>query len=133
MAKDKLIRYSLGVLLAIVAVNAFGGGVYGLSGAKDVPVEWLNGTPFQSYFIPSLILLIGVGGAALTACVSILMSSQSAVKASYISGVILLIWILVQVYMIGYVSWLQPAMFIAALLILVFTRMLQDLRLAENS
>ena len=36
--------------------NAVGGGIYGLSGAPGVPVEWLEHTPFPSYVIPSLIL-----------------------------------------------------------------------------
>ena len=51
---EKLINYSLGILLAFLALNAFGGGYYGMSGAKDVPLEWLEGGPFKNYFIPSL-------------------------------------------------------------------------------
>ena len=124
MSIEKLTRYSLGVLLAIVAINAFGGGIYGLSGAKAVPIAWLEGTPFQSYFIPSLILLTAVGGTSLSACITTFRSSPKAINLCYISGLVLLVWILVQVYMIGYVSWLQPAMFIAALLILLLTRLL---------
>ncbi len=36
-------RRALGALLVFAAVNAFGGGYYGLSGAPGVPVEWLAG------------------------------------------------------------------------------------------
>ena len=51
------IRLVLGGLLAFGALNAFGGGVYGLSGAEGVPLELLEGSPFKTYFVPSLILM----------------------------------------------------------------------------
>ena len=53
-------RYSLGGLLAFGALNAFAGGYYGMSGAEDVPREWLEGSPFEDYFIPGLILFLVV-------------------------------------------------------------------------
>lgn len=53
-------RYALGVILLFVALNAFGGSIYGLSGAKDIPRAWLEGSPFSSYFIPSLVLLLTI-------------------------------------------------------------------------
>jgi hypothetical protein len=55
-------RYVLGSLLAFGALNAFAGGYYGMSGAEDVPKEWLEGSPFDNYFIPGFVLFIVVGG-----------------------------------------------------------------------
>jgi len=49
------LRYALAGLLAFGALNAFAGGYYGLSGAPGVPVEWLEGSPFSDYTVPSLI------------------------------------------------------------------------------
>ena len=51
----KALRIILIVLELVVALNAVGGGIYGLGGAKGVPVELLRGSPFQSYFWPNLI------------------------------------------------------------------------------
>lgn len=34
-------RLTLGILLLIMAISCFAGGYYGLSGAADVPIEWL--------------------------------------------------------------------------------------------
>ena len=68
-SRHNLIRYVLGALLVFVALNAFAGGFYGMSGAEGVPVEWLSGTPFSDYFIPSLILFVVVGGSSLVAAV----------------------------------------------------------------
>jgi hypothetical protein len=70
-AHPTAIRCSLGALLAFGAVNAFGGGYYGLSGAEGIPTEWLHGSPFRDYFVPSLILLIVVGGSFVVASVAV--------------------------------------------------------------
>ena len=63
----KASRIILIVLELVVALNAVGGGIYGLAGAAGVPVALLRGSPFQSYFWPSLILLVVIGGSMLTA------------------------------------------------------------------
>jgi len=65
------VRYSLGGLLAFGALNALGGGYYGLTGAVGVPTEWLEGSPFAYYFVPSLILLVVVGGSFAVAAIAV--------------------------------------------------------------
>ena len=115
------LRPTLAILLALVALNALGGGLYALSGAREVPVEWLAGTPFESYFVPGLILLLLVGGSAGIAAWMILRRSRYARTASLAAGVVLLIWIVVQVRMIGYVSWLQPTVGLISMLVLGLT------------
>lgn len=112
------LRYLLGLLLALVAVNAFGGGVYGMLGAEQVPLSWLKSTPFHSYLVPSLILFFVVGGIAAYASIAVFRNDRRAALACYLAGSILACWIMVQVAMIGYVSWLQPVMFAMAILIL---------------
>jgi hypothetical protein len=42
-------RRLLGGLLAAIALNAVGGGLYGMSGAPEVPTAWLAGSPFADY------------------------------------------------------------------------------------
>lgn len=73
-----LVRYLLGSLLAFGAINAFGGGYYGLSGAEGVPVEWLEGSPFRSYFVPSVVLFVVVGGSFLFAAIAVFSNSRLA-------------------------------------------------------
>lgn len=46
-AQRPAIRYPLGGLLAFGALNAFGGGYYGLAGAPGVPTEWLEGSAWM--------------------------------------------------------------------------------------
>ena len=116
---SSVVRYLLGGLLTFGALNAFGGGYYGLSGAEGVPVELLEGSPFESYFVPSLILFVVVGGSFLFAAIVVFAGSPIARISALGAGAIVLVWIVVQVGIIGHVSWLQPVTAIAGLLVLL--------------
>jgi hypothetical protein len=115
----RVIRNIIGTLLGILALNAFGGGVYGMMGAGGIPVAWLHGSPFTSYFIPSLILFAVVGGFSLAASIAVFSHSRHAHRLVTATVAIIFIWIGVQVTIIGYVSWMQPAVAITAFIILV--------------
>ncbi|HET7116634.1 MAG TPA: hypothetical protein VFI29_09095 [Hanamia sp.] len=115
----KTIRNILGVLLLLVAINAFGGGYYGMAGAIGVPIEWLQGSPFTSYFIPGLFLFTVIGGWALFASILVFMKKKFAPKAALISSEMVLLWLVVQISIIGYVSWMQPTTAVAAVLIIL--------------
>jgi len=117
--QSSTVRYALGGLLAFGALNAFAGGYYGLSGATGVPVEWLHGSPFSDYSIPSLILFIVVGGSFLIAAISVIARARVARASALTAGAIVLIWIAVQLAILGYVSWMQPATVIGGVLILL--------------
>jgi len=118
LSRRARLRYLLGILLAVVALNAFGGGYYGLAGAKDVPTEWLAGSPFRSYVVPSIVLFVVVGGSCLVAAIALFARWRIDRAAALTSGAVLLVWIVVQVVAIGYVSWLQPTVFAVALAVL---------------
>lgn len=117
----KAIRIILGVLLLIVALNAFGGGWYALSGAENVPLEWLEGSPFHSYFLPGLFLFVVVGGVCLISALMLFFNARKALAVTRIAGAVLLGWILIQLLIIGYVSFLQPAVLTAAVVVLVLS------------
>jgi hypothetical protein len=123
-SNHSVVRYALGGLLAFGALNAFAGGYYGLSGAKGVPLEWLEGSPFKSYFIPSLILVVVVGGAFLAAAIAVFARMRLARLAAFAAGGIVLVWLAVQVTIIGYISWMQPTTAACGLLILVLAWLL---------
>jgi len=121
---QNIIRIVLGVLLAFVALNAFGGGYYGMSGSENIPLEWLEGSPFSSYFIPGLILFMVIGGLFLFASVAMFARFRIARPASFIAVLAVFIWLAVQVAIIGYISWMQPVTAAVALVILFLTWML---------
>lgn len=115
-------RNILGILLLLIAINAFAGGWYGLAGAEGLPVEWLDGSPFETYRVPSLFLLIIIGGLSLFSAVALFGKKQYALRAALLTGVVLAFWIIVQVWIIGLVSWMQPVTFVAALVVMILSR-----------
>jgi len=117
-------RSVLGGLLAFGALNAFAGGYYGMAGAEDVPKEWLEGSPFDDYFIPGLVLFVVVGGSFLAAAIAVFAKLRIARNAALAAGAIVLGWLAVETAIIGYVSWMQPATTIGALLVLFFAWLL---------
>jgi hypothetical protein len=120
----KSIRPALGSLLAFLALNAFGGGIFGMMGAEGVPREMLRGSPFDSYLVPSVVLFVVVGGSMLAASVLIFRRWRHAQWAVALSMGIVFVWLAVQVSIIGYTSWLQPAVAIAAIVVLLLNRWL---------
>ena len=117
----KIRSYALGILLAFLALNAIGGGYYGMAGAKAVPVALLKGSPFKDYFIPSLFLFVVVGGSALFASIAVFRRMAIAKKAAMISAIIVIIWLAVQVGIIGYISWMQPLTALVAVIIFILS------------
>jgi hypothetical protein len=127
-AHPAAIRYALGGLLAFGALNAFASGYYGLAGAKGVPTEWLEGSVFADYFVPSLILFGFVGGLFLVAAVAVFTCLRISRLAAFGAGVVVLGWIAAQVAIIGYVSWMQPTTTVAGLLVLILAWLLPNPR-----
>ena len=119
-------NWVLGILLAFIAINAFGGGSYGMMSPKELPKEWLEGSPFSSFFLPSLILFVVVGGSHMVAALMVLRRKKWAYEATLLAGVILLVWILVQVGIIGFVSFLQPLMAGLAIVVLLLAPKLKE-------
>lgn len=113
------LRYILGALLGFAALNAFAGGCYGLAGAKGIPTAWLHGSPFRDYFVPSVVLVVLVGGSFLVATVAVFARWRHDRMFAIGATAVLLAWLAVEVAIIGYVSWMQPATASGGLLALV--------------
>jgi hypothetical protein len=70
----------------------------------DVPTEWLEGSPFADYFVPSLILLVVVGGSFIVAAIAVFAGLRGGRFAVFLVAFIVLGWLTVQMSIIGYVS-----------------------------
>lgn len=125
---------ALGALLLFEAFSAFAGGIYGLTGADGVPREWLHGSPFSDYVVPSAALFVIVGGAQLLAGLAVVRRRPHASASALVAGVILLGWIALQMAVIGHTSWLQPFTIAVALLIVVLAvRLMRQERRSERA
>jgi hypothetical protein len=118
---EKTFRYLLSSLLLLVGVNAFLGGYYAIAGARNVPTSWLEGSPFTNYFIPGLVLFFVVGGCCLTAAIVVFRNRPMARRAALISASVIVVWLAIQISIIGYVSWMQPVTATVTLLIFLLT------------
>lgn len=112
---NKKIAVSLGLIQSFVAIGAIPAGLSMIidpSGSGvGIPREILAGSPFQDFLFPGLFLffvngLFNVAGAVLS-----FRKHNSAGFAGMILGVLLMVWICIQVYFTGLISFLQPLFF----------------------
>lgn len=95
----KSFKIIAGLITGFVALTAIGGGLALLSGAEGArfPLEWLQGTPFNSYTLPALLLTLVVGGSALLASIAIFRNLKNSVIFSFIAGSMLMGFIVVEI------------------------------------
>jgi hypothetical protein len=93
-----------------------------------MPISMLEGSPFGDYLIPGLILMMVVGVFPLTVFVGLLLRSRPAWWLSIAVGAGLIIWIVTEVALLGYLPGAGLALQIvfgligAAILTLALTR-----------
>jgi hypothetical protein len=136
VAPRPLALYGLIALLALLGVAAvYGGGalVADPTGAGlQLPLSYLDGSPFRDYSIPGIILLLVLGITPLVAAVALWLRPRWAAAAglehllhqhwawmlAVAVGLALVVWIAVQLTMVPY-FFLQPVMLLVGLLIVV--------------
>lgn len=95
-------------LEVILAIGALGGGMALMLGPRGevipLQVSALAGSPFDSYFIPGLILFTVLGVAPLVVALLAWSGSRWSPLATLGVGVALLIWIVVEISMVGYTN-----------------------------
>jgi len=101
-----------GILQIFIGIGAVGGGLVLLldpSGqGMGFSVELLANSPFRNYLIPGLFLFAVNGIGNFTCGFLSIKKHRYAGYAGMLFGLIMMVWILVQVSIIGWVSWLQP-------------------------
>ena len=109
-----------GILQIFIALGALGGGLVLLldpSGQEmGFSIDLLSNSPFTNYLIPGLFLFL-VNGIGNFFCGFLsIRKNRYAGYAGMLFGAVMIIWILVQVTVLGWVSWLQPTyLFLGAL------------------
>jgi hypothetical protein len=95
LARTFSARRVLVALDSFVAVTAVAGGIALVTGMerKRFSLKLLDGTPFQRYMAPGLILGVVVGGTSLVATVATLRSRRGGPLASAVAGATLFGWI----------------------------------------
>ncbi len=70
--------------------------------AIQLPLEWLSESPFETYFIPGLILFSILGLFPIATFGAVILKKSWAWYASVMVGIALVVWIGVEILIIGY-------------------------------
>jgi len=87
--KHEATRNAVGALAGFIAFTAISGGTAILTGLDQFPMEWLEGTPFDNYMLPALILLVVVGGTSLAAAAAMFAKHEVGAITSMVAGLVM--------------------------------------------
>jgi hypothetical protein len=104
-------------LEVVIAVNAVYGGIGLMVNGMGMPADWLDATPFRSWELPGVILLIVVAVSMSIAAVGELARWRLAYLASITAGLVLIGWIAAQVLVLRRYFFLQPVLGVAGALV----------------
>ena len=115
MRQGRGLSIALGLLQIFIGIGGVPAGLIFItdpsgSGMGFSP-ELLEGTPFPNYLLPGVFLFAVNGVASLVGGVLSLARQRYAGAVAMALGALLIGWIVVQVALIGLVSWLQPVYF----------------------
>lgn len=123
-------RAALYLLIGVLAFQGLSGvaGGFGLiadpsGGALGIPVTWLEGSPFADFLVPGVVLLTLLGIGPLLVVYGLWTRRAWSWAGSILVGVALLIWLGVEIAVIGYQSEppLQAVYGVVAVAILTLT------------
>jgi CDP-diglyceride synthetase len=118
--QNRWLTIGLGALQLFIGIGALAGGlgmVIDPSGEQlGMSTEWLANSPFADFFVPGLLLLIVNGIGNLAGGVATLRRYRYAGNLAMVLGAFLVIWIVAQVWWIGFSHWLQPLYFVFGLI-----------------
>ena len=107
-------RWALVGVESFVAFGALYGGIGLIAGnAIHISDDWLVGTPFNSWVLPGIFLLLVVAAPMTVAAVAELRRRRWAYTASVVAGVAQIGWIIAQWAIMQRFFVLQPVMFTA--------------------
>ena len=88
------------------AISGLAGGIGLISDPSGetfgIPSSWLQGSPFNDYLIPGIILFTILGIFPLILTISLVRRRHWAKNLTQILGIVLIIWIIVEILVIGY-------------------------------
>ena len=118
--KNKDLVTGLGVLQLFIGLGAVGGGLVLIldpSGSNlGITLEELKRTPFSTFLVPGIVLLVVNGLGSLVGAAASFMRHRYAGEIAMALGIFLVAWIMLQVYWFSGFHWLHALYFGSGLL-----------------
>jgi hypothetical protein len=132
----KTIFFIEGVLQLLISIGALAAGFLMVikpdGSAFGMPLSILNGSPFTDFLIPGIILFLVNGAGNLAAGILSIRKHNLAGFAGIFFGSGLVIWIFVQVSMIGGGHWLQNLYFTLGMLELLLGFAIREVQIESK-
>jgi hypothetical protein len=116
------------VVEAVVAVNAVYGGIGLIVNGMGMPADWLNGTPFSSWLVPGVLLMLLIAVPMASAAIAEVVGTLRAYEVSVTAGAVLVGWIAAEVVILRHFSLLQPILFVVGILVVLLARLVHHRR-----
>jgi hypothetical protein len=110
------------LLILVLATSVFSGILMMAmpdGSALRLPINILQRTPFSDFSIPGFLLMTIVGGSAMVALFYSMTSSKRQYNWSVTAGTIVILWIMLQYFMIGMHVWFNLFFIAVAILIIL--------------
>jgi len=124
----KLFKIVAILFLLFNGINALVGGFLMMSdptgGKMQLPLSYLDHSPFQNFFIPGLVLFIANGLLSVAVLVAVFLRFRLYPQWIMLQGSVLLGWIVIQVIMVQHVFFLHYLMGGIGLLLIIVGLML---------
>ncbi|HYW95679.1 MAG TPA: hypothetical protein VE870_08835, partial [Bacteroidales bacterium] len=99
----------------------------------QLPVEWLESTPFSSYLIPGIILFVMNGLLSLFTALALLLKYKIYPLLMIFQGLVLCGWIISQVSLIRMLSWLQLMYVVTGMVLFLLGLLLANAEKADRT
>lgn len=114
-------RRALLILLFFNAFTAIVGGLGLVFGWIDMSAVEIHSTLLSHLVVPGAILVAIVGGSALWAGIAFLQHAHHAALIALVSGIVMEIWLVSEMYLVAQFSWIQIVYLLIGLAIMILS------------
>ena len=138
--KIRCLAWGIGALQVFIGFTAIAGGYQLLSspmGSPSMPIEMLHASPFATFIIPGIVLLVFIGAVNVLSLVVTITGGRHRGSLAFVGGGILIGYMTAEVWWIGWQNALQPLYLALGLILLlsglVLRRMLHSTTVCNDA
>lgn len=109
--KIRCLAWGIGALQVFIGFTAIAGGYQLLSspmGSPSMPIEMLHASPFATFVIPGIVLLVFIGAVNVLSLVVTITGGRHRGSLAFVGGGILIGYMTAEVWWVGWQNALQP-------------------------